>query len=498
MRVIGKLIAIIIILGILLSSSAYIILYTNDDTDNGGDDTEPPEIFSVSGNLTVTAGQTTTITVDFTDNVDITVATLYYKTAESVTWDSISILNGSAAIAIPDGTMTDYYYYIVVDDEAGNGPVGVPSADGSIYFTITIRTSGDDLIHTVFIEEATAVWCSNCPNIAAILHSLYEKHTYQFYYISMINGSSAKVWDHLKNDYNIFGFPSTFIDGGYKVIVGGNAPESDFIAAITAAQSRTVPKIKLTVTTDYNNDTHEVTANAVIENFEDTQYTGQLKLYLTEIVSHLNGYDSKPYQFGFLDYLLIEDVTLDGQSSKTFSQSADVSAYDYENLMVIGVVFNSKKETGYAQPPDKNTFDAYFADATDASTLVEGGNLPPQLQITSPQKGKIYLSGKPILEKFLQRKILGYLLNMSLHNTTRLYGKKIITVNASDDSSVTKVEFYIDGKLIYNDTEAPYEYSFTKIKKIRSVLMKSHTLNVIVYDDSGKSSSAELNFKARI
>jgi hypothetical protein len=219
---------------------------------------------------------------------------------------------------------------------------------------------------------------------------------------------------------------------------------------------------------------------------------------LTEIVSHLNGYDSKPYQFGFLDYLLIKDISIDGQSSDTFTQISDITAYDYENIMIIGVVFNSEKQPGYSLPPDQKPFDAYYADATDATKIVEGGNLPPQLEITSPQKGKIYLNGKPILEKFLQRKLFGYLTNMSLHNTTKLLGKKIITVTATDDSGVVKVEFYIDGNLAYNDTQAPYEWTFSKISKWKSIRLKTHILEVIVYDDTGKTSSAKINFKARM
>jgi len=500
MRSVGKLVIIIFIVGILLGASAYVILYTEDDdhNNNGGHDTEPPQIIEVSGDLTITAGKTATITALFTDNVNVTEATLHYQTAGSTSWSSLSILSGSASITIPSGTTSNYYYYITVDDAAGNGPIGNPSTDGTIYYTITVKSNDENLTHTVFIEEATATWCSNCPNVATILHTLYETQTYNFYYISLINDSSTKVWDHLKNEYNINGFPTTYIDGGYKLIYGGNAPESDFINAINAAQSRTVPKIKVTVTAQYNNVTHEITVNALVENRENNQYSGQLKLYLTEIVSHLNGYDSKPYQFGFLDYLLIEDISIDGQSSDTFTQISDITAYDYENIMIIGVVFNSEKQPGYSLPPDQKPFDAYYADATDVTKIVEGGNLPPQLEITSPQKGKIYLNGKPILEKFLQRKLFGYLTNMSLHNTTKLLGKKIITVTATDDSGVVKVEFYIDGNLVYNDTQAPYEWTFSKISKWKSIRLKTHILEVIVYDDTGKTSSAKINFKARI
>jgi hypothetical protein len=499
MRLIGKIIILIVIIGVLLGASAYVILFT--DEDNTAEDTEPPEIISISGDFTVIAGKTATVLVDFLDNVNVTEATLFFKSATAANWMELSILNGSAHINIPSGTTNNYYYYVTVNDAAGNGPVGDPSVNGSSYYTITVvpeDEDNDDFTHTVFIEEATATWCSNCPNVAKILHDLYETQSYDFYYISLINDSSSKVWDHLKNGYNIYAFPTTYIDGGYRVILGGNKPQSDFIDAITAAQSRTVPLIKISLTAHYNNATEKVTVNATVQNKGEAQYTGELKIYLTEIVSHLNGYDSKPYQFGFLDYVLIKDISIDGQSSDTFTQSSDISAYDYENLMIIGVVFSSEAHTSYSQPPDQNPFTAYYADATDAATIVEGGNLPPQLEITSPQKGKIYLNGNPILEKILAIQIFGYPLGVRLHNTTKLYGEKVITVSASDDTGIAKVEFYIDGTLQYNDTEAPYEWSFKKINKIRSIFMKTHVLEVKVYDDAGKQSSAILEFKARI
>jgi hypothetical protein len=168
--------------------------------------------------------------------------------------------------------------------------------------------------------------------------------------------------------------------------------------------------------------------------------------------------------------------------------------------MIIAVVFNSVKhqESSNIFDTTKNLFDAYYADATNATKIVPKGNLPPQLEITSPQKGKIYVNGQPILERFKQRKLLGYLMNMSLHNITILLGEKIITVTAADDSKVAKVEFYIDETLEYTDTQAPYEYTFSKISPVKSILLKTHVLKVIVYDDTGKTNSAEINFKARI
>jgi hypothetical protein len=491
-------------MGILLGASAYVILYTNDNN-NGGNDTEPPQIDDITGDITATAGQAVTITALFSDNVNVTEATLYYRTAGLASWNSESILSGSANISIPSGTTSNYYYYITVDDAAGNGPVGDPSTDGSEYYIITVNPGGgnhenESVIHTVFIEEATATWCTNCPNVANTLYSLYETDKYNFYYVALINDTNSIAAERNTKDYHVYGFPTVFIDGGYKVIVGANKPESTFIDAINAAKARTMPKIKVTLTTQYQNSTKEVTVNTLIENKGNTSYNGKLKLYLTEIISHVSGYDSKPYHFGFLEYLTNKDISVDGKKSITLSITKDISAYDYENLMIIGVVFNSEKHQGYANPSDTsgNLFDAYYADATNATRVVPKGNLPPELQITSPQKGKIYLSGKPILERLQETKIMGALLHNLVYNKTILLLKKIVTVNASDDSAVVKVEFSIDGTVMYNDTDAPYEYTFTKLKILKTLFFKEHILTVTVYDDTGKTASSSILFKARI
>jgi hypothetical protein len=506
MRLIGKLLIIIVILGLLLGASAYIIVYTGDNNinNNGGNDTEPPQIIEVSGNLTVTAGQTAIITALFTDNVNVTEATLYYQTVRSTDWISISILSGSADIPIPSSATSDYYYYVTVDDAAGNGPVGDPSIDGTTFYTITVIPSGNSgnetLTHTVFLEEATATWCTNCPNVANILYSLYETNKYNFYYVALINDSNADTTKRLWDDYNIYSFPTVFIDGGYQMIAGGSKSESTYIDEINAARERTEQKIKVTVTAQYKNTTREVIVNTLIENKGNDTYNGILKLYLTEIISHESGYDGKSYHFGFLEYLINKDISVNGKDHITISDTKNISAYDYENLMIIAVVFNSVKhqESSNIFDTTKNLFDAYYADATNATKIVPKGNLPPQLEITSPQKGKIYVNGQPILERFKQRKLLGYLMNMSLHNITILLGEKIITVTAADDSKVAKVEFYIDETLEYTDTQAPYEYTFSKISPVKSILLKTHVLKVIVYDDTGKTNSAEINFKARI
>jgi hypothetical protein len=298
-----------------------------------------------------------------------------------------------------------------------------------------------------------------------------------------------------------------FIDGGYKVIVGGKNIESVYANAISLSQGRTVPKIKLTVTAQYKNTTKEVVVTALIENKDNNTYTGKLKLYLTEIVSRVSDYANKPYHNGFLEYLINKDISVNGKQISTSSVTKSIAAYDYENLMIIGVVFSTQKNTGYANPPTQNRFDAYYADATNATTVVPTGNLPPLLQITSPQKGTVYLNGDilPLVEKIINRNhVIKKLENISLlrkylEDKTFLLGKnKLITVEATDDSAIAEVEFYVDGTLQFTDTQAPYEWSFEKVSTRQSLWLKTHTLKVIAYDYAGKTTSVSTPFQARI
>ena len=157
----------------------------------------------------------------------------------------------------------------------------------------------------------------------------------------------------------------------------------------------------------------------------------------------------------------------------------DISNLDPENLMVIAAVFNSEKNQGYSNPTDKkNPFDAFYADAAEGSELIEGGNLPPTVGISMPEAGKLHFLGRPIYE-------------LKLLKSTVLIGKTTIVANAEDDSGIEKVEFYINGNLVGEDNEEPYEYDLRKVKIFRRFVRK-HTINVIAYDNEGKTATSDI------
>jgi hypothetical protein len=488
MRLIGKLIIIIILLGILLSASAYIILYTDE---NGGPDTKPPQITDISGNFTVTAGQTATIIAVFTDNVNVTEATLHYTIKGSTTWNSLTILNGSASISIPSDATTNYSYYVTVDDAAGNGPVGEPSTDGSVTFTITVKQSNgeEDFTHTVFIEESTSILCRYCPNVGAILETLESAHKYRFYYVSMILENSIAA-GYLSSNYNRYGDPTVYIDGGYKVLLGGTHPESNYTSAIQAAENRVVPKIKVTVSAEYKNTTNTIETNILVINGEQSTYSGRLRVYLAEIISsQFNDYNGLKYRNAFVDFIINKDISVSANSDETFSASWPVGNLDYENLKIIAVVFSSIENNAFSDPPTNTyPFTAHYADASNETYVVKGPrNLPPEVGILSPQKGKIYIRGN-LRGNFLYK-------NKLLKNTW-LIGKASIDTYAKDDSGITRVEIYVNDKLVANMTDPPYNWtlSFKLIKK--PLIPKDYTIMVKAYDDTNKTATASIDVKA--
>lgn len=65
-----------------------------------------------------------------------------------------------------------------------------------------------------------------------------------------------------------------------------------------------------------------------------------------------------------------------------------------------------------------------------------------------------------------------------------------VTASATDDTGVTKVEAYFDGKLIGTDVSAPYSWSHNVSKRTK---LGTHTLSVRAYDVTGASSTAQVS-----
>ncbi len=332
-----------------------------------------------------------------------------------------------------------------------------------------------DFTHYVFVEIGTTVCCEACAQVHVDLDEYFESMNFPFYYVSLPI-ENQKADDYLAN-YNILGYPTVYFDGGYVTIYGAVDWKSKFEKKITAAINRQVPKVIINITAEWIENNEEIEINIILENYETTTYEGQLKVYLTEIVS-TKWQGDQPYSYAFIDFAVNKNIEILSNDSTTVRKTIDSSDLDPENLMIFAVVFNSEKQVGYSLPPDKNSFDAYYADAVDTTKVIKGGNLPPKTGISSPTLGYTHRFGTAK--------------RISKLGKTILIGRTKIVADVSDDSSIEKVEFYINDKLMETITEEPYEW------KWHSFAIGKKTITVKSYDDEGKTSTAKMNVWALI
>lgn len=96
--------------------------------------------------------------------------------------------------------------------------------------------------------------------------------------------------------------------------------------------------------------------------------------------------------------------------------------------------------------------------ATVASSPAPADTTPPAVAITNPANGAI------------------------------VSGKIKISVSASDNAGVVKVDFFIDNKLTVSDKTIPYEYYWNT----RNVTSGAHTIKAAAYDAVGNSSQSQI------
>jgi len=95
--------------------------------------------------------------------------------------------------------------------------------------------------HTVLAEEGTATWCPYCPDMAEKLNTVYNSGEYPFYFVALVADKNQDAADRLSNDLNIYGYPTTFIDGGKWVLVGSGVSENTYKSRIESTGKRDVP-----------------------------------------------------------------------------------------------------------------------------------------------------------------------------------------------------------------------------------------------------------------
>jgi len=109
------------------------------------------------------------------------------------------------------------------------------------------NTVNEDFTHTVFIEEGSATWCGYCPAMANTIKAIYDSGDYPFYFVALVDDKSPDATNRLRNDYNIYGFPTAFFDGGRQLLVGGVSTEPPYRTRIESCGSKDVHGLNLSV-----------------------------------------------------------------------------------------------------------------------------------------------------------------------------------------------------------------------------------------------------------
>jgi hypothetical protein len=264
-----------------------------------------------------------------------------------------------------------------------------------------------DYTHTVFGEFGTATWCGYCKYAHGALKNIYAGGWHPFYYVSMVDDENVHA-DTRTSDYNVYGFPTVWFDGGYEVDVGAGSVSgamATYNSSIISCGNRAVPDIHATLDVQWlGNATMNIQAS--VQNNESGAYDGRLRVYVTEIESSMGWTDTwgYPYTFPFLDYAFNQEITVPGggtwQNTTTWNgnnyndgHGNDFGGITQNNTMVIAAVFNDTWHQGYSQPPSSNPFDAYYVDeATAAAPGNVSDSTPPDIGLitATPSQQDMY------------------------------------------------------------------------------------------------------------
>jgi hypothetical protein len=236
--------------------------------------------------------------------------------------------------------------------------------------------------HTVFTGVATVQFCECCDEWSQYVYNQYNSGNYDFHYVEMI------MFDHdgyklnleaikWRNNYSISAIPTTVFDNDYKRTQGNN-PDS-FTDNINSSGNRIVANITANMTASWlGNATIKIEVS--IKNNEQSQYNGFIRVYITEIVSRYTTYYGNPFHFGFLDFAINKQISIDagGNYFKNVtwngnehedSHGDDFGDIESDNIQLLLEIFNTNDD-GYLdetviahipndppnQPSDPNPF----------------------------------------------------------------------------------------------------------------------------------------------
>ena len=244
---------------------------------------------------------------------------------------------------------------------------------------------GSDYTHTVFLEIANTQFCGGCDFWNSDVYNIYSQGDYDFEYVNMIV-YGPDGWDDIlnlyaydwNNLYNITKYPTTIMDGDYKRL---RYQPYTLPSPIDECGIRPVRNIKGNMSLLWlENATIKIDIS--IDNNEDIQYNGYIRVAITEISSRYNTVNDSKFHFGFLDYAFYKDIFISDSDIYTDSiiwngnEHMDNHGNNFGdihpgNIQVVMGVYN---------------YDNYYLDETVKAFIFEPPYAP---DIEGPTSGKV-------------------------------------------------------------------------------------------------------------
>ena len=213
--------------------------------------------------------------------------------------------------------------------------------------------------HTVFVEEGTATWCPYCPAMAEALYSVYESQEFPLYFTALIADKSTKASDRLSIDYNLYGYPTSFVDGGRTTLLGGNVDADDFRNAIGDAATQDVHDIDLSISSVWNNGAMDI--NLTITNNEEGDLTDPELTITKPVLGGVYFQDSMVFQLPLNTAILFGNTTLQVNAS---DEGSGIARVDFS---VCGELVATDTEAPY-----ECTYDGTFGSHTLRVIVYDG------------------------------------------------------------------------------------------------------------------------------
>ena len=249
---------------------------------------------------------------------------------------------------------------------------------------INEENSNDRATHTVLAEYGTATWCGFCKYAHGGLKELYAEQKLDFYYISLVSDKNSKAYARAVSDYHVYGWPTVWWDGGYRVNVGaGSIPsaKSAYTSSINSCGARSVDDVEINLVATWLGGT-QMKVDCTVTNNEASTYGGTLRIFIVEKESSMGWKDTGgvTYSMAFLDWAFDKTLSIPGGGSSSDTMTWDGASSGFpsvtkKNTMVIAAVYNDEWHQGYSKPPSSNPFDAYYVDAVAAKDLGTSGKI---------------------------------------------------------------------------------------------------------------------------